>query len=61
MEFLSEHLGLDRSFRKTLKEDVDECVLIDWVFYDTACKVTHLLCMSVHITLTLLEPKECRA
>ena len=61
MEFLTEHIGLDWTVHKTVCEDVNECILIDRVFRDTARKVAKVLCKSMHITLTLLDPEERRA
>ena len=60
MEFFTEHVGPDWAVSDTLKESVDECVLIDRVFYNTACKVAKVLCVTVHITITLLDTQECR-
>ena len=61
MEYLTEHVGLDWTVHKTVCESVDECILIDRLFRDTARKVEKVSCKFMHVTLTLLERKECRA
>uniref|UniRef100_A0AAV1UY06 Uncharacterized protein n=1 Tax=Peronospora matthiolae TaxID=2874970 RepID=A0AAV1UY06_9STRA len=61
MEALSEHVGLHRSIYKAVDEHVEERVLINRVFRDATRKVAEVLRIIMHITLTLLEPQECRA
>ena len=61
MEFFTEHVGPDWAVSEAVKKSFDECVLIDRVFRDTTRKVVLVLCITVHTTLTLLEPKECRS
>ena len=55
MEFFTEHAGPDWAVSETVKESVDECVLIDREFRTATCKVAMVLRISVHIKLPLLE------
>uniref|UniRef100_A0AAV1VBI4 Uncharacterized protein n=1 Tax=Peronospora matthiolae TaxID=2874970 RepID=A0AAV1VBI4_9STRA len=60
MEVLSELVGLDQSIYKTVDEQVDESVIINRVFRGATHKVAQVLFVSVHVTLTLFEPQECK-